>query len=251
MIEKITPAKKAMSVFVFHESEEKKNRSHPVDEKNDVSAKPNNSSYKSCILEFNISWHRPRKYLQSFILHYINFCSDSFIFEHYFCPTLFFPLYWAAVVLFWCFTWRCFLSLRLQCDCVVYRAGFLLSHVKRKIRGTAIAATGSSKIVAISVSFANQLTMLMAQLMRNETAYAWVVLTLNRTIPRGVLPYISHIGTGEPRFNMDISLARTVGFVLGERKPLHFLWSPQYPCYWSMVFAPLPWIPRSTPRTPF
>lgn len=110
----------------------KKNRSHPVDEKNDVSAKPNNSSHKSCILAFNMSWHRPRKYLWSFILHYINFCADSFIFEHYFCSTLFFPIYWAAVVLFWCFTWRCFLSLRLKCDCVVYRAGFLLSHVKKE-----------------------------------------------------------------------------------------------------------------------
>ena len=66
--------------------------------------------------------------------------------------------------------------------------------------------------------------MLMAQLMWNETAYAWVLLTLNRTILRGVLPYISHIGTGKPLFNMDISLARTVGFVLGERKPLPFLY---------------------------
>ena len=67
--------------------------------------------------------------------------------------------------------------------------------------------------------------MLLAQLMRNETAYAWVLLTLNRTIPRGVLPYISHIGTGKPPFNMDISLARTVGFVLGERKPLTILYT--------------------------
>ena len=36
------------------------------------------------------------------------------------------------MVLFWCFTWRCFLSLRLQCDCVVYRDGFLISHVKKE-----------------------------------------------------------------------------------------------------------------------
>ena len=34
--------------------------------------------------------------------------------------------------MFWCFTWRCFLSLRLKCDCVVYKAGFLISHVKKE-----------------------------------------------------------------------------------------------------------------------
>ena len=104
------------------------------------------------------------------------------------------------MVLFWCFTWRCFLSLRLQCDCVVYRAGFLLSHVKRKIRGTAIAATGSSKIVAISVSFANQLTMLMAQLMRNETACLSGPHAQSHHSPWGTSLYKPHRYRGTPLY---------------------------------------------------
>ena len=49
-----------------------------------------------------------------------------------------------------------------------------------------------------------------------------MLLTLNRTIPRGVLPYVSHIGTGEPRVNMDISSARKLALSLGKENPYTF-----------------------------
>lgn len=176
MIEKISPAKKAMSVFVFHEIEKRK--------KQVPSSwfKERRLSYISCILALNMWWHRPRKCLRVLYCIILTSAWIGLVLN-----TIFFNvLSCRGSVLVLCMEVLWILLLRLQCDCVVYRAGFLISHVKKAKRGSAIAVTGSSKIVAISGSFANQLT-------RNETAYAWVLLTLDRTIPGGVHPYISHI----------------------------------------------------------